>query len=167
MSTLGLTVWYTRMCPLDPECARQLVRNEPYSLCEMCPSYLCSSICLRMWKDSLLRELLICHSTINAHVSRVRLRGHDLWFPDATCKYQYSIWVPSALRVSWLLFSRSHRCRWFDHDVWESNAFDQKRLMREHIWSGPLFHLISECLYVKDCTGSSSLSYEELRRRYK
>ena len=41
---------------------------------------------IRSEKDSLVRELVVCHSVINALVSRMRLRGHDLCFLTATCK---------------------------------------------------------------------------------
>ena len=41
---------------------------------------------VRNEKDSLVRELVVCQLVINAHVSRTRLRGHDLWFLTATCK---------------------------------------------------------------------------------
>jgi len=52
----------------------------------VCSILSCSPMQVRSEKDSLVRELVICHSTINAYVLRVRLRGHYLWFLTATCK---------------------------------------------------------------------------------
>jgi len=37
-------------------------------------------------KDSPVRELVVGHSVINGHISKVRMRGHELWFLDAMCK---------------------------------------------------------------------------------
>jgi len=50
-------------------------------------------------EDSLVRELFVCHSAINASVLRERLKGHTLWFLSDTCKGYYSTQVPNAWRV--------------------------------------------------------------------
>jgi len=44
-------------------------------------------------------NLVDCHSTINAHVSRKRLRRQDLWFLCDTCKGYCGTWVPRSRSV--------------------------------------------------------------------
>jgi len=51
-----------------------------------CVRHTNARLILIRWKDSPVRKLVDCHSAINAHVLRERLRRHDLWFLSVTCK---------------------------------------------------------------------------------
>ena len=114
------------------------------SVREVCPVFLNSPMLAEREKDSLVRGLVICHSAINAHVSRTRLRGHDHWFLTATCKGYEGTWVPSTLRACRFVFPRRYQNRWSNPDVWEPKEFDQNRWMRLLRWSGTLLCLVCE-----------------------
>jgi hypothetical protein len=54
------------------------------SVSRVCSVLPCSSMLFRSEIDSLYRELVVCHSAINAHVSRMRPKGDELWSLNAT-----------------------------------------------------------------------------------
>ena len=117
-----------------------------------CLAWLGSPMLGKSREDSLVRELVVCHSVINAHVSKVRVMGHDLWFLDATCKGCDSTWVPSTLRVSQIVFPRHYQNRWFTSNVWKSTTFDPNRWIYGWMWSRTLLCFPNERLYMKGCT---------------
>jgi len=117
MSILGLTVM----------CTQFVLANSFHVLAGWCRGNYLVMCCSEGWlspkwdrcrKPSFVRELVVCHSVINVYVSRVRLRGHDLWFLNATCKGYDSNWVPSTSVVSRFMFQKHHQNRWFNHGVW-------------------------------------------------
>ena len=62
-------------------------------------------------------SLVDFHSTINAHISRERLRRHDLWFLSDICKGYCSTWVPIVCRVFLVCVSKVSSVPldgWFD-----------------------------------------------------
>jgi len=145
------------MCSLIPLFVRHIMPR--LSCWKMCPAYLSSSMLVRSEKDSLVRKFVVCDSVINAHVSRMRLRGHDLWFLIATCKGDGGTWVPSALRAPRFVFPRRYQNRWSVPDIWEPKEFDQNRWISWLGWSGVLLRLVDEESYVKDCTRTCSLGF--------
>jgi len=122
-----------------------------------CPSEL--SMLDQKWIDSLVRELVVCHSSNNACVSRMRPRGHDLWFLTATCKGYVDTRVPSTLRASRFVFPRRYQNRWSVPDVWEPKEFDLNCWIRWLGRSGALLRLVDEESYVKDCTRLRSFGF--------
>jgi len=83
------------------------------SLSRMCDRYDHVRPChSEVGKIPSLESLVVCHSIINAHVLRVRLRGHDLWFLTTMCKGYDGTWVPSTLVASRFMFPRRYRNRY-------------------------------------------------------
>jgi len=128
---------------------------------------LSSSMSVRNEKDSLVRELVVCQSVINAHVSRTRLRGHDLWFLTATCKGYEGTWVPSTLRASQFVFPIRYQNRWSIPDVWEPKGFDQNRWIRWLGWSGGCYVLLMMSYMWRTALDRVCLVSERLPREYK
>jgi len=137
----------------DPSCLFAMLCRGCH-VSRVCSVFLCSPMLVRSEKDSLVREFVVCHSTINAHVLRMRLRGHDRWSLTATCKGYGSTWVPSTLMASRVVFPRRYQDRWSNHDFWEPSKSNQNSWMRWLRQSGALLCFVNEESHVKGCTGS-------------